>query len=92
MGDAIYKVMRQLSANDPYQKEMYRVDRPHKDHKPNLVDDDDAKEGKSQKQVVESYTGMEEETEHKETSLSEQPKGKGKYLDKDGNEHLDIFV
>lgn len=92
MVDALYNVMRRPIANDPEQKDMYHVARPQKDSKAKTVDDNDEKEGKSQKQMVESYTDMEEEPEQKESGAEEKPKGKGKYLDKDGNEHLDVFV
>lgn len=92
MVDAIYNVLRRPIANEPEKKDMYHVDRPHKDAEAKPVDDDDAKEGKRQKQMVESYTNIEDDKTHHEELPDEPIKGKGKYVDDEGNEHLDIFV
>ncbi|NVK25426.1 MAG: hypothetical protein HWE10_10905 [Gammaproteobacteria bacterium] len=92
MVDVIYNAIRRPVANEPSQKDRYRVGRTEKDAKAKVVDDDDAKEGKTQKQVVESYSDREDETSLDERLSQEKPNGKGKYLDKDGKEHLDIFV
>ena len=87
--DAIYNALSRPLANEPDKKDAYRVDAPHKDAKSKQLEEDDAKEGKDQKQKVELYT---EDSEQNNEPELEAPKGKGKYIDKDGKERLDFFV
>ena len=94
MVDVIYNVLTRPIANDPDKKDVYHVDRAHKDAKVKRAEDDDAKEGKEQHQKFATYLEQEdsEKDELLEKKLEPENKGKGKFIDKDGKEHLDFFV
>ena len=87
--DAIYNAISRPLANEPDKKDAYRVDAPHKDAKAKNLEEDDAKEGKKQKQELELYN--EESEQSNEPDLTA-PKGKGKYIDENGKPRLDFFV
>ena len=94
MVDVIYNVLTRPLATDPDKKDVYHVDPAHKDARVKKAEDDDAQEGKEQKQKFETYLGQEEERPEDELDKQLEPeqKGKGKFIDKDGKEHLDFFV
>lgn len=94
MVDILYNVIRRPVATDPDRKDIYHVDRPHKDTKAKRVEDEDAKEGKDPSQyfAVIADCSESEKDEELEKELVPDHKGKGKYVDKDGVEHLDVFV
>lgn len=93
MVDVIYNALTRPLANDPDKKDVYHVDRAHKDAGIKPAEDDDAKEGKEQHQKFATYLAHEEQKDEQlEQKLEPEHKGKGKYLDQDGKEHLDFFV
>lgn len=94
MVDVLYNVLTRPLATDPDKKDVYHVDPAQKDGKVKRAEDDDAKEGKEQHQKFASYLEAEEERkeDHLDKKLEPEYKGKGKFTDEDGNEHLDFFV
>lgn len=94
MVDVIYNVLTRPLATDPDKKDLYHVDPAPKDAKIKSAEDDDAKEGKEQHQKFATYLEMEEEKKDEvmDKKLEPEQKGKGKFIDKDGKEHLDFFV
>lgn len=94
MVDVIYNVLTRPLANDPDKKDVYHVDPAHKDAQVKRAEEDDAKEGKEQHQKFATYLELEEgqKEEQLDKKLEPEYKGKGKFIDKDGKEHLDFFV
>lgn len=78
MVDILYNVINRPVANEPNKKDIYHVDKSHKDEAIKKINEDDPKQQQQQ------------ESENKEQQPDQ--KGKGKYKDDDGVEHLDIFV
>lgn len=89
MVDIIYNVLARPIANEPAQKDVYHVDRTHKDAKAKRIEDDDPQSNQQQSSEQNNQQAEDNELDKK---LEPKEKGKGRYVDKDGIEHLDIFV
>lgn len=94
MVDVIYNILSRPLATDPDKKDVYHVDPARRDGKVKRAEDDDAKEGKEQHQKFATYLEMDDEPKDEQIDKKLEPayKGKGKFTDEDGNEHLDFFV
>lgn len=96
MVDMLYSVIGRPIANEPDQKDAYHVDKAPKDAKVKKTEEDDPQEqgrGSSNEQdkeepVVEAI----EKNPTKPDELTPKKKGKGAYIDDDGNQRLDFYV
>ena len=99
MVDFIYNVIRRPIANDPEQKDIYHVDKAHKDAKTKRIEDDDpkqqGKQGSSSEEQSSSKTDVADAKSadlEKDKELTPPKKGRGKYVDENGVEHLDFYA
>lgn len=99
MVDFIYNVIRRPIANDPEQKDIYHVDKAHKDAKTKRIEDDDPKQqGKQGSSSDEKGASKTDAVDAKSADLEKgkeltpPKKGRGKYVDENGVEHLDFYA
>jgi hypothetical protein len=86
MVDFIYNVVTRPIANEPDSKDVYHVPRAQKDPKAKAIEDQEPRDHRQQQQH------QAEQEEKLDEKLEPKQKGKGKYIDDQGVEHLDIFV
>ena len=90
MVDILYNVIGRPIANEPDVKDRYRVDKALPDTKPKRVEDDEPNnQGSADQSQHEQHNKNDSPTDEE---LVPEQQGKGKYKDKDGREHLDIYV
>ncbi len=93
MTDIIYNVLTRPIPSEPDQKDVYHLDKVAKDAKIKQVDSDDPQPGGQQQNQAKQKDPKTEDEQNKQANDKDATKqGKGKYTDKDGVEHLDIFV
>lgn len=94
MVDVIYNILKRPIANEPDKKDIYHVDRAPKDGKVKRVEDDDPSEENMNDHKASSYLEQDEEAKDDvlDKNLEPEYKGKGKFVDDEGKEHLDFFV
>lgn len=93
MVDILYNVMARPIATDPDKKDVYHVDKAPKDARAKKVNDDDPdKEGNRQQEPSADGESQNQQQEHSDQALTPKKQGKGKYIDKDGKEHLDFYA
>ena len=108
MVDFIYNAIRRPVANEPDKKDIYHVDKTPKDAKAKRIEEDDpsnqqeqssdekpSKDGQSstlnsQRKKMIKESGSDQP--HNEHELTPKKKGKGKYVDENGVEHLDFYA
>lgn len=92
MVDVLYNVMARPIANEPDQKDAYHVDRAHRDAGIKKLEEDDPHQGGGQSGSGEPQAEKEQDKEKLEKELQPKKEGKGKYVGKDGKEHLDFYA
>ena len=90
MVDILYNVLTRPVATEPDSKDVYHIDPSPKDAKTKRIEDDDP--NKQNPQHHQKHNKQQEQEEELEKKLEPEQKGKGKYLGKDGKEHLDFFA
>jgi hypothetical protein len=89
MVDIIYNVVTRPIANEPDSTDVYHVPKASKEPKTKAIED---QEPRDQRQSQHQHRQHSETNKKLEEQLEPQQKGKGKYVDDQGVEHLDIFV
>lgn len=89
MVDLIYNAITRPIANEPDKKDIYHVDKANRDQKAKRIEDDDPQSQSRSNQEQEENQRQQKQLDKR---LEKQQEGKGKYVDEDGVEHLDIFV
>jgi hypothetical protein len=93
MVDFLYNVIARPIANEPDKKDIYHVDRAHRDAGVKRIEEDDPHEnGQSQQHASSEEEAQEEHKSQLEKDLHPDQEGKGKYVGKDGKEHLDYYA
>lgn len=93
MTDIIYNVLTRPIPSDPDQIDAYHLAKVAKDPKVKRVEDDDPNADQEKpKQKSKQNKGEESDAKDHSERVNEDEHGRGKYKDKDGVEHLDIFV
>jgi hypothetical protein len=94
MTDIIYNVLTRPIPSDPDKIDAYHLAKVAKDAKVKRIEDDEPNANQEKPEQNKGETKEQakgKETDNKEGAEQEKH-GKGKYKDKDGVEHLDIFV
>lgn len=89
MVDLIYNAITRPIANEPDKKDIYHVDKANRDQKAKRIEDDDPQSQSRSNQEQEENQRQQKQLDKR---LEKHQEGKGKYVDEDGVEHLDIFV
>jgi predicted GIY-YIG superfamily endonuclease len=91
MVDLIYNAITRPIANEPDKKDIYHVDKANRDQKAKRIEDDDP-QSQSQSRSNQEQEENQRQQKQLDKRLEKHQEGKGKYVDEDGVEHLDIFV
>jgi hypothetical protein len=103
MTDIIYNVLTRPIPSDPDKIDAYHLAKVAKDAKVKRIEDDDPnadqekpkknnKHNKGETKGLSKEQGKESDVNDHGERVNEDEHGRGKYKDKDGVEHLDIFV
>lgn len=92
MVDILYNAIQRPIANEPDKKDIYHVDRAHKDAGVKAIDEDDPNQHGKGRQAFQQANQDADKPAENEADLTPKKKGKGAYVDEKGNKRLDFYV